>query len=376
VKPFAGNDEPTIGIEEEFHLIDPQTADLKSGVEELRRRLDDDMQARVCYEMFQCVIENRTGVFRRVDDLVASSLEGRRKLDEAAWSAEMRVVSAACHPFADWRGLPIAADQHYRNVVADYGYPARRLLSFGLHVHVGVRSAETALYVMRRMRPWIYALLAMSANSPFFEGLATGLKSARMHLFGSMPRTFLPPRFETWDELVTHYEAMIAAGDVTRPGELWWNLRPQPPLGTVELRVLDLPTDVHRTGALVAVFQAAVATFQDAFDAGEPIPETSEAYLDQNRWRAMRDGMDAVFVDPVDGEVLPVRDYLAHLMDAIEPVAEELGSRRHFDLARHIIDTRSEAAWQIDRAAELNGDLRALELEIADRTVRDDLSEM
>ena len=372
--PFARNDAPTIGTEEEFHLIDPQTADLKCGIEQLIERLDGDMQASTCYELFQCVIENRVGVFATVGDLVASALDGRRKLAEAAGQIGLRVAAGASHPFGQWRDLPIADDEHYRHVLATYGYVAKRLLSFGLHIHVGVRSAAESIYVMARMRPWIYALMAMSTNSPFYEGMQTGLHSTRMHLFGSMPRTFLPPRFETWEDLETHYETLVTSGDVTCPGELWWNIRPQPPLGTVELRVLDLPTDVHRLGAMVAVFQAAVVTFQEAFEAGEPIGDPREEYLDQHRWRAMRDSLDAVLVDPFTGQVTGVREYLSRLLDNIEPASEKLGCRRYFQFARRMLEMPGESAWQLQRASELRGDLRALELEIADRTVCDDIS--
>ena len=372
--PFARNDAPTIGTEEEFHLIDPHTADLKCGIEQLIERLDGEMRASVCYELFQCVIENRAGVFRSVDELVASALDGRRKLAEAAGRIGLRLAAGASHPFGQWRGLLIADDEHYREVVAAYGYVAKRLLSFGLHIHVGVRSAPEAIYVMARMRPWVYALMAMSTNSPFYEGAATGLHSTRMHLFGSMPRTLLPPRFDTWDQLVTHYETLAASGDVTRPGELWWNIRPQPPLGTVELRVLDLPTDVHRLGAMVAIFQAAVATFQEAFESGEPIGNPREEHLDQHRWRAMRDGLDAVLVDPFTDQITGVRQYLGRLLDTIEPASEKLGSQRYFQFARRMLEMPGESAWQLQRSTELGGDLRALELEIADRTVRDDVT--
>ncbi|MDP6635394.1 MAG: YbdK family carboxylate-amine ligase [Phycisphaerae bacterium] len=374
MKPFTRNDKPTLGVEEEFHLIDPRTADLKCGIEQLIAQLDDDLQESTCYELFQCVIENRVGVFETVDDLVASSLDGRRKLTEAAGRVDMRLAAGASHPFGQWRELPIAADQHYRDVVAAYGYVAKRLLSFGLHVHVGVRSGPEAIYVMDRMRPWIYALMAMSTNSPFYEGMRTGLHSTRLHLFGSMPRTHLPPRFETWADLESHYALLTASGDVTRPGELWWNIRPQPPLGTVELRVLDLPTDVHRLGAMVAIFQAAVATFQEAFETGEPVGVFREEYLGQNCWRAMRDGLDAVFADPFTGRIVGVREYLGGLLDDIEPASEKLSSQRYFQFARRMLELPCESTWQLQRADELGGDLRALELEIADRTVRDDLS--
>jgi len=372
--PFKRNDAPTIGVEEEFHLIDPRTADLKPGMKALVELLDPDMQERVCCELFECVIENRTGVFESVEDLAASVLDGRRKLAGAAAGIGLRLAAGASHPFGQWRDLTLADDEHYREVVAGYGYIAKRLLSFGLHIHVGVRSAEESVYVMTRMRPWIYALMALSTNSPFFEGISTGLESIRMHLFGSMPRTALPPQFETWAQLEAHHDTLLASGDITRPGELWWNIRPQPPLGTVELRVLDLPTDVNRVGALVAVYQAAVETFRSDFEAGAPAEDIREEYLDQHRWRAMRDGLGAMLVDPFSGQVVAIRQYLSNLLDIIEPAGVKLGSQRYLQLARSMLETPTEAQWQIARADQLGGDLAALELEIADRSVRDDIT--
>ena len=248
---------------------------------------------------------------------------------------------------------------------------SHRLLSFGLHVHVGVRSAAAALYVMREMRPWLYPLLALSANSPFYEGLATGLMSMRTHLFNGMPRTRFPPRFETWRQLEEHYAKLLAAGDVTRPGDLWWSIRPQPPLGTVEIRVMDLPTDVYRIGALAGVYQAAVATYQDAFGAGEPLTaaDACEDYLRQNRWQCMRQGLAATLIDPIGGEIVPVRDYLGRLLDLCEPKAEQLGSSKYLDFARRICETGNEAERQIALSERFGGDLRALELELARRTI-------
>jgi len=243
------------------------------------------------------------------------------------------------------------------------------MVAFGLHVHVGMQSAESAMHTMYEMRRWMYPLLALSANSPYFEGRATGLASTRTHLFGSMPRTHMPPEFEDMDALDAFYEKLIACGDVTAPGDLWWSIRPQPPLGTVELRVLDLPTDVRRLGALAAITQAAMAMYQDEFNAGAARTELNPAYIDQNRWKAMRHGLDGKILDPLTGEVLPVREQLERLLDSIGPKAEELGSTPHIAFARKMLEEGTEAEWQIRTYGRFGGDLRALELEIAKQTL-------
>lgn len=371
MKAFVPNEHPTLGVEEELHLIDPQTGEMTPKVDEVIAAMAPDFRERLCHELFLSVAESRTGVAHSVDELVADVIAGRRRLDAACRKVGARPVAAGSHPFSRWQDQQYVLSDHYLWVRDNCGTVSHRLLSFGLHVHVGVRSAAAALYVMREMRPWLYPLLALSANSPFYEGLATGLMSVRTHLFNGMPRTRFPPRFETWQQLEEHYAKLLAAGDVAHPGDLWWSLRPQPPLGTVEIRVMDLPTDAFRIGALAAVYQAAVATYQDAFGAGEPLTGAAacEEYLRQNRWQAMRQGLAATLIDPIGGEIVPMRDYLRRLLDLCAPKAELLGSSEYLEFARRILETGSEAEEQIALCERFGGDLRQLELELARRTI-------
>jgi carboxylate-amine ligase len=182
----------------------------------------------------------------------------------------------------------------------------------------------------------------------------------------------MPPEFENMDELDDYFEKLIACGDVTAPGDLWWSIRPQPPLGTVELRVLDLPTDVRRIGALAAVTQAAVAMYQDKFYAGEQRTDLNPAYIEQNRWKAMRHGLDGKILDPSTGEVVHMREQLECLLESISTKAEELGSTLYIDFAKEMLKEGNEAQWQIRTCEKLGGDLRALELEIAKKTLSGD----
>jgi carboxylate-amine ligase len=280
-----------------------------------------------------------------------------------------RLVAAGSHPFSDWRKVPVVTTQHYKWVTEHCVYLARRLLSFGLHVHIGMQTAQSAMYALYEMRRWIYPLLAVSANSPYFEGQRTGLASTRAHLFGSMPRTNMPPYFRDFAELESFYEKLVAAGDITRPGDLWWVLRPQPPLGTVELRVFDMPTDVRRLCAFAAITQAALALYQDQFLQGMPPSDPKTAYLQQNQWKAMRYGLNCDIIEPVTGEIISMRVQLERLLDEIMPKAEELNSAEHLNFAREMLDLGNEAQWQLKTCEELNGDLRELELEIAKQTL-------
>jgi carboxylate-amine ligase len=243
------------------------------------------------------------------------------------------------------------------------------MIAFGLHVHVGMQNERSAMYVMHEMGRWSYPLLALSANSPFYDGHETGLLSTRTHLFGSMPRASTPPEFNGMEELDDLFQKLIATDDVTAPGELWWLIRPQPPLGTVELRSLDLPTDVRRVGAISAIVQAAMALYQDKFNQGCARSNFSPAYLDQNRWKAMRYGLEGKIIEPETGEILTMREQLERLLDMIGPKAQELGSTTHIEFAAEMLQTETEAEWQIRTGRELRGDLKALELEIAKRTL-------
>jgi glutamate---cysteine ligase / carboxylate-amine ligase len=369
MKPFKRNDFPTLGVEEEFHLINPETADLTPSVNDIMACLETEMRERVCYELFQCVLENRTGVYVGVDDLIKGIAEGRTLLAECCNKLSVNLVASGSHPFADWRKQPFVDNEHYRWVRDNYVYIAHRMLAFGLHIHVGVKNEEIAIYVMNEMKRWTYPLLALSANSPYYGGIETGLDSVRAHLFHSMPRTKFAPPFKSFSELTDYYEKLKAAGDITRPGDLWWIIRPQPPLGTVEFRMFDLPTSVCRIGALAAVLQAAVAIYQDNFIAGKPASVFHSGYLEQNWWSAVRNGLEADIIEPETGEIITTRSQLERLLDLVTPRAREFNAERHINLARTMIEQGNEAKLQRILYKQLNGDLSALERELVQKTL-------
>lgn len=370
MRAFVENEYPTVGVEQEFHLIDSETGELVSCVDKVLENLDERMRDSLCYELFHSVLEHKSAVCETIDELMDDVVVARRKIAEACEKADVRLAAAASHPFSDWRNQKVIANEHYQWVASECMYSARRMIAFGLHVHVGMQSAESALYAMYEMRRWAYPLLALSANSPFFEGQQTGMASTRTILFGCMPRTLMPPDFENFAGLEAFYEQLLATGDIMAPGDLWWSIRPQPPLGTVELRVLDLPTDVRRLAALAAIVQAVMAMYQNRFKSGAEPSKLIPAYIEQNRWKAIRHGLDGKILEPQTGEILTMREQIARLIDMISPTAEQLGSTSHIDFARKMLDEGTEAEWQISMCKALGGDLRALELEIAKQTLK------
>ena len=369
MKPFKRNDSPTLGVEEEFHLIDPETADLTPRVDDIMANLEGSMRERVCYELLLCVIENRTGVYETVDDLVKGVCEGRDQLAACCKKLGITLVASGSHPFGQWRCMPFVNNDHYKWVRNSCGYIAQRLLAFALHIHVGVQNEEVALYIMNEMRRWAHPLLALSANSPYFEGMETGLMSTRTHLFQSMPRSRFAPNFKNFSELVEHYEKLLATKDITRPGDLWWCIRPQPPFGTVEYRFFDLPTSVRRIGVFAALVQAATAVYQDDFFAGKAPSVLHAGYLEQNWWRALKDGLKADIVEPETGEILSMRTRLKRLVEFVYHKAIALGTEDYLKHALTMIEGGNEADLQINLCKKHNGDLRSLELELAKQTI-------
>jgi carboxylate-amine ligase len=311
----------------------------------------------------------RSPVFRTAAELEASVREDRLNVAEACGEIGAVLAAAGSHPFASWDEQVVVDSEHYRWIVNEHAYVARRLLSFGMHIHVGMHSAESALYAINEFRRWAYPLMGLSANSPFFEGQRTGLASTRAHLFGAMPRTGLPPAFRTFPELESHYNALLEAGDVMAPGDLWWALRPQPPLGTAEVRVFDLPTDVRRVGAFAAVTQASLAFYQDRYEEGVPPTDLKEHCLRENRWKATRFGIEADILDAATGSVVSTREQLGRLFALVLPKAEELGCASEVERARALLGAGTEADWQLRTVSRHCGDLRALEKAIANRTV-------
>jgi carboxylate-amine ligase len=368
-KPFKSNPFPTVGVEQEFHLIDPQTGDLASAFPAVYKALDPSLMPAFSAELKECIIEAQTPPCRTIAELQDHVCKRRRQLAQACDSAGVRMVAAGTHPFAQWAQHPYIDNPHYQWVKTETGYVSDRMLAFGLHIHVGMQSMNSALYALHEFRKWVYPLLAMSANSPFYEGRDTGLDSTRMHLFGAMPRTCLPPDVLDVADYEYVYNRLLLAGDVTAPGDLWWIMRPQPPLGTLEIRVCDLPTDARRISVLAAIVQCALAYYQDRFAEGRPVSQFRQEFLEQNCWKAMRYGLAADMIDAETGDVVAVNAYLASLLERLGAKARELGCGEQLAAAYDLLETGNEASIQRRFCAETGQDFHALELHLADLTL-------
>lgn len=339
----------SVGVEEEFQLLDPQTRELVPVVEDVLAAIGEQETTQVKHELMQSVVETSTVVCENVGAAVEDLRRLRRRVLDAADAVGAVVASAGTTPVSCWEGQAITDMPRYRDIVARLQWVARRELIFGLHVHVGVDSADKCMYVFNAIRDELPLLLALSANSPFWQGATTGMQSSRIKVFDAFPRSGMPPALPGgWDE----FEQLLARG--ARSGLIpdhtyvWWDVRPHPDFGTIEIRICDAQTRLRDTAGLTALIQALVAWHGDRFDAGTPLGEhVPQLLLEENRWSAARYGLDGEMVDFTNDTQVPTRHLLAQVLDRVEPVARRLGSSEWFDQVAGMLD-RTGASRQLN----------------------------
>ncbi len=360
----------TVGVEEEYMLLDAAGFDLVSGVEPLlEAALDGPYSEQLKPELMQCVLESGTVV---CDDIAAaeSDLRGIRQYAAAlARDRGMRLGAAATHPFSLYEDQKITARDRYRMLVEMLQYVARRELVFGMHVHVAVPTPEAALQVMEGVLIELPVLLALSANSPFWRGEVTGLHSTRAMIFASFPRSGISPRFESYQDYADAVGFMEATGAIGDYTHLWWDVRPHPRFGTIELRVMDVQTRVEDTVALAAYVQCLVKQTLDEIDAGNPPVAYNRMLLSENKWLAARYGLDAPLMDLGAGKRIkvPARTLAKRRLKELKPIARDLGCAEQLARVEWMIEngTGSQRQLQVWNA---NHDTHEVSEEIADAT--------
>jgi carboxylate-amine ligase len=334
----------SLGVEEEIMILDAATLDQVGAVETLLAEAEgEDLPGVLATELFASIVELKTGICASAADAVDALRTLRLFAAEAAARHELALAAAGSHPFAQPEAQPIAPEERYAHFVGYAGITARRQGVQGLHVHVAVDSANECFHALEGVLPWLPVVLALSANSPYLAGEATGLASNRAFVLGQLPRNGAPPAFATyeeWERFAERFQRLGVAGEYTT---LWWDIRPHPRFGTLEIRMPDQPTALARTGAFVALLQALVATALDE----PPQPPTAAGRADyvQNRWAAARFGPEADLVDPRDPERAAKASVLGvDLLELVAPAARRLGS---LDLLAALDPERCEADLQL-----------------------------
>ena len=349
----------TVGIEEEYQTIDPVTRDLRSHIEaEIIQKGKLRLQERVKAEMHQSVVEVGTAVCHNMAEARAELKLLRRGIISLARENGLKVAAAATHPFSDWRKQGIYPDERYQAIVEDMRIVARANLIFGLHVHVGIEDKETAIHIMNAARYFVPHILALSTNSPFWLGDETGLKSYRCKVFDKFPRTNIPDYFPSWGEYESFINLLIKTNCIDNAKKIWWDIRPHPFFDTLEFRVCDLPMRLDETIAIAALIQATVAKLYKLHAQNQGFRLYRRALIMENKWRAVRYGLDGKLIDFGKRIEVPVKDLLYEYLELIDDVVDELGSRNEINYIHKIIEHGTGADRQLRVFRETGGDLR------------------
>ena len=357
----------TVGVEEEFQIVDPTTWELRSHVSELLASSAPAFGDQVKREMHQSIVEVGTKICSSIGELAEEIIKNRRDLADAAERVGLRVAAAGTHPFSNWMDQVISPGERYENIVEELQQLARSLLIFGLHVHVAVPDRSAMIDLMNEARYFLPHLLALSTSSPFWMGRDTGLKSFRTTVFRRFPRTGIPEQFGSWSEYEEYVNLLVELHCIDNAKKIWWDLRPHPTFGTLEFRVCDVPTAPRASIAIAALAQAIVVKLYRLRARNLGFRRYPRALIEENKWRASRWGLDGKLIDFGKRKEVPMRELAVELLEFIDDVVDELGSRREVEYVRKILSDGTSAERQVQVFRE-TGDLRAVVRALVEET--------
>lgn len=342
----------TVGVEEEFQLVDPGSRELSPAVDAVLAAGGASNSELITSELSQSCVEMLSPVFGTVAELSAKLPGLRREVHRLARECGVGIASAGTHPFSDPTGQPLNESEHHRAVEEEMGWVARTQAIYGLHVHVAVPDGDAAIRAVGALSRYVPLLIALASNSPFWRGEDTRLASTRIKIFEIFPRSGLPPAFRDWTDFERHIGTLVASGSVPDYSWCWWDVRPHQRFGTVEVRALDAQTDAAYTAALAALIQCIVVTAED-HDLENPL------FTAENKWRAARFGMDATFYDFVRGHEIEARAMARSLVEKLRGVSQDLDCEEELAGIRGILDRGTGA--ELQRAAfEKTGSLEGV----------------
>jgi carboxylate-amine ligase len=348
----------SIGIEEEYQTVDPVTRDLRSHIHaEMVQKGKLLLAERVKPEMHQSVVEIGTGVCRNIQEARDEIRMIRRQIITLAKENGLRLSAGGTHPFAQWREQEIYPDDRYHTIVEDLKMVARANLIFGLHVHIGVEDRETAIQLMNSARYFLPHLLALSANSPFWLGMETGLRSYRCKVFDKFPRTNIPDLYQSWSEFENYVNLLIHTNCIDNAKKIWWDIRPHPHFPTLEFRVCDMPMRLDETIAIAALCQAILAKLYRLHEQNLTFRHYSRSLIMENKWRAARYGLDGKMIDFGKQTEVAARRLIEEILEFVSDVAPELGSQEEIGYVRRILENGNGAERQL-RVFHETGDLK------------------
>src|SRR5467141_445459 len=352
-------DQFTLGIEEEFQIVDPQTRELRSHVSEFLEEGKMILGEQIKPEMIQSMIEVGTGICKNIQEARADITRLRSIISGLAAKTGLAIVAASTHPFSRWQDQKIYDDERYELLVQELQTVARSLLIFGLHVHVGVADPERRIHIMNAARYFLPHVLALSTSSPFWMGHNTWLKSYRTEIFKQFPRTDIPDHFDSYSGFQRYVELLIKTKCIDNGKKIWWDVRPHPFFPTLEFRICDIPTRVDDTIAIAALFQAIVAKLDRLIEKNLGFRLYRRALIQENKWRAVRWGLEGKLIDFGKQKEVPTRDLVLELLEFVDDVLDDLGSRKEVEHIHTILERGTSAEDQLRVYQETN-DLKAV----------------
>jgi carboxylate-amine ligase len=356
----------SLGVEEELMIVDAETLDLVNSIETLLEEVPETT-GDVKPELMESVLEIATTPCKNTVEAGQQLRELRRITNQTAQARGLTIGSAGTHPFAMWEDQRIVGRTRYRDLISALRFVARQELIFGMHVHVGLDDPDMAIHVANGMRVHVGALLALSSNSPFWRADSTGLHSTRTPIFRAFPRVGIPPRYEDWADYERRVEFMVGSGVIEDYTWLWYDVRPHPNLGTVEIRAMDSQTRMEHTIGITALVQAMVKELAEHHDEHKRFTDYPWEMLDENKWLAARHGLEGELVDLPASDRVGAKELARRLIDRLHPHAEDLGSADELDALEDILENGTGSTRQ-QVIYEANHDLREVVREIVDAT--------
>ena len=351
-------DQFTLGIEEEFQIVDPETRELRSLVSEFLEEGKLLLGEKIKPEMIQSMVEVGTGVCANVEEARADISKLRCIISSLAAKKGLRIVAASTHPFSHWGDQNIFDDSRYEFIVEEMQMIARSLLIFGLHVHVGIENPERRIQIMNAARYFLPHIMCLTNSSPFWLGHNTGLKSYRSEVFKKFPRTDIPDHFHSFSEFEQYVDLLIKMNCIDNAKKIYWDLRPHPLFPTLEFRICDIPTRVDDTIAIAGLCQAICAKLHKLIDQNLGFREYRRMLIQENKWRAIRWGLDGKLLDLGKQKEVPARDLIRELLDFVDEVLDDLGSRKEVEHIHTILERGTSADEQLRVWNENNQDFK------------------
>jgi len=331
---FNSSPEPTIGVELELQLVDKNNLNLNNISSKVLPDVNKEFSDNIKCELIESMIEINTNICSNIEEVEKDIRKTLNHLDEILKNYETEINCTSLHPFAIGKNQIITDNARYKRIMKELQMVGKRFISQGLHVHIGINNSEDAIKVNNALRIYLPLLLSLSTSSPFFEGEDTGLHSYRTKLFEALPLAGMPDYLTNWNHFENLTEHLEGAGIISSVKDLWWDVRPHPGFGTVEIRVCDIPITFKEIIAIVALIQGLVVTLINA----EPYPDTHIQILQSNKWQAARYGLDGVYVDPKNFQKLSIKKAIENLFLLVQPALSSLGSEKYLSKLEEILN--------------------------------------